>query len=123
MIPKCGLPEGEKMCRLGLGPGSNKVALCCSTCGLDVVESFCGHGIGRSFHEDPEVPNAGKSGSGARLANGMTLAIEPMTSADGGGVNILRDGWTVVTKSGALSAHFEHTVAVMPSGPVILTEL
>ncbi len=80
--------------------------------GFSVVRAFVGHGIGRSLHEDPQVPNFGESGKGPRLKEGMTLAIEPMVNAGGAEVNILDDGWTAVTSDGRLSAHFEHTIAV-----------
>lgn len=88
-----------------------------------VVRAFVGHGIGRSLHEDPQVPNYGTSGKGARLKRGMTLAIEPMVNAGEPGVIILDDGWTAVTADGSLSAHFEHTVAITGNGPKILTNL
>ena len=89
--------------------------------GYSVVRDFTGHGVGASMHEEPSVPNYGKPGRGARLQSGMVIAIEPMVNAGGPDVDILRDGWTVVTADGALSAHFEHTVAITESGPVILT--
>lgn len=91
--------------------------------GYGVVESFVGHGIGRKMHESPEVPNFGSPGRGPRLAAGMTLAIEPMINIKGSGVKIAADKWTVLTVSGSLSAHFEHTIAITDNGPVILTEL
>jgi len=75
------------------------------------------------MHEDPSVPNYGKPGRGARLQHGMVIAIEPMVNAGTPDVRILKDGWTVITADGALSAHFEHTVAITETGPVILTEL
>ena len=80
-----------------------------------------GHGIGRSMHEDPHVPNYGRPGKGVRLEEGMTLAIEPMVNIGGYEVKTLADSWTVVTMDGSLSAHFEHTVAVRQDGPDILT--
>lgn len=89
--------------------------------GYSVVRDLVGHGIGRSLHEDPHVPNFGKPGSGPRLEEGMTLAIEPMINAGSREVKTLQDNWTVVTKDGSLSAHFEHTVAVTRNGPDILT--
>jgi methionyl aminopeptidase len=91
--------------------------------GFSVVRNFVGHGIGRSLHEDPQVPNFGRSGQGARLKSGMTLAVEPMVNAGGHEVKILNDGWTAVTSDGSLSAHFEHTIAVSKWGPKILTIL
>ena len=89
--------------------------------GFSVVREFVGHGIGTHLHEAPEVPNFGSPGHGIRLMPGMTLAIEPMVNAGNYGVKVLPDGWTVLTKDGSLSAHFEHTVAITPDGPVIMT--
>ena len=89
--------------------------------GYGVVREYVGHGIGDEMHQDPEVPNYGKPGHGLRLRPGMTLAIEPMINLEGDGVRTLDDGWTVVTRSGLPSAHFENTVAITENGPVILT--
>jgi len=89
---------------------------------FSVVREFVGHGIGISLHEDPEIPNFGKPGTGPELKSGMCLAIEPMVNAGGWESNILGDGWTAVTKDGSLSAHFEHTIAITEKGPVILTD-
>ncbi len=89
--------------------------------GFAVVRQYIGHGVGHELHEDPEVPNFGRAGRGVRLLPGMTIAIEPMVNAVGEGVRVLDDDWTVVTKSGSLSAHFEHTIAITEHGPVILT--
>lgn len=89
--------------------------------GFSVVREFVGHGVGRRLHEEPQVPNFGRRGSGPRLKAGMTLAIEPMVNAGSGGVRILEDGWTVVTRDGKLSSHYEHTVLVTRDGPEILT--
>lgn len=89
--------------------------------GYSVVRDFVGHGIGRSLHEDPQVPNYGEAGSGVRLKAGMVLAIEPMINQKSHQVRVLGDGWTVVTVDGGLSAHFEHTVAITSNGPLILT--
>lgn len=94
----------------------------CEAYGYGVVRKFIGHGLGRQLHESPEVPNFGREGHGPRLVAGMTIAIEPMINAVGEDVKTLPDGWTVLTKSGSLSAHFEHSVAVTPDGPVILTK-
>ena len=91
--------------------------------GFSVVRAFVGHGIGRSLHEDPQIPNFGEPGRGPRLKEGMTLAIEPMINAGCAEVNILDDGWTAVTADGRLSAHFEHTIAITKSGPLILTKI
>jgi methionyl aminopeptidase len=91
--------------------------------GYSVVRDFVGHGIGRSLHEEPQIPNYGKKGRGPRLKKGMTLAIEPMVNEGGWEVEILEDGWTAVTKDGKLSSHFEHTVAITQNGPLILTKV
>lgn len=91
--------------------------------GYSVVRDLVGHGIGRSLHEEPNVPNYGRPGKGVRLEEGMTLAIEPMVNIGGFEVETLRDNWTVVTKDRSLSAHFEHTVAITKDGPDILTML
>lgn len=90
--------------------------------GFSVVRSFVGHGIGRSLHEDPQIPNFGDPGRGPRLREGMTLAIEPMVNEGRYEVSILDDGWTAVTTDGSLSAHWEHTVAVTKNGARILTK-
>ena len=86
-----------------------------------MVRDFVGHGIGRNLHEEPEVPNWGKQGTGPRLKNGMVLAIEPMINEGGYEVEVLSDGWTAVTKDRLLSAHFEHTIAITEHGPKVLT--
>ncbi|NOT23420.1 MAG: type I methionyl aminopeptidase [Nitrospiraceae bacterium] len=92
--------------------------------GYSVVTEFVGHGIGRQLHEEPQVPNYGKPGQGPRLQAGMVLAIEPMVNMGGAAVKILDDRWTAVTVDGSLSAHFEHTIAIEPSGPPrILSQL
>jgi methionyl aminopeptidase len=89
--------------------------------GFSVVREFVGHGIGAALHEEPQIANYGEPGRGPRLAEGMTLAIEPMVNMGKAAVKVLGDGWTAVTKDGSLSAHFEHTVAVTKSGPDVLT--
>jgi len=91
--------------------------------GYSVVRDFVGHGIGRKLHEDPQIPNYGQSNTGVRLRPGMVLAIEPMINEKSFEVNVLNDGWTVVTSDGGLSAHFEHTVAITDNGPEILTHV
>jgi methionyl aminopeptidase len=91
--------------------------------GYGVVREFVGHGIGRALHEDPQVPNYGPKGKGPALKVGMVLAIEPMINAGSHEVKVLNDGWTAVTRDNSLSAHFEHTVAITPNGPEILTAL
>jgi methionyl aminopeptidase len=85
--------------------------------GYSVVTEFVGHGIGRQLHEEPQVANYGKPGQGPRLQSGMVLAIEPMVNMGGSAVRVLEDRWTAVTADGSLSAHFEHTIAIQPSGP------
>jgi methionyl aminopeptidase len=89
--------------------------------GFSVVRSLVGHGIGRSMHEEPQIPNYGEPGRGAVLAPGMTLAIEPMINAGGADVWVAEDRWSISTEDGSLSAHFEHTVAVTEDEPRILT--
>jgi len=89
--------------------------------GFSVVKDFVGHGIGRNLHEDPQIPNFGPPGEGALIEEGMVLAIEPMVNMGSGKVEILSDGWTVVTKDKSLSAHFEHTVAIVDGKVEILT--
>jgi methionyl aminopeptidase len=88
--------------------------------GYSVVTEFVGHGIGRQLHEEPQVPNYGKPGQGPRLQAGMVLAIEPMVNMGGSAVRVLDDRWTAVTVDGSLSAHFEHTIAIQPSGPAVV---
>ena len=90
--------------------------------GFSVVKDYVGHGIGAELHEDPSVPNYGTAGRGARLYSGMTLAIEPMVNAGGFEVKTLRDGWTVVTLDGSLSAHYENTIAITDGDPILLTD-
>jgi len=89
--------------------------------GFGVVREFVGHGIGRALHEDPPIPNFGPPNTGPRLQVGMALAIEPMVTAGSYEVEVLRDGWTAVTKDRSLAAHFEHTIVVTEHGPTILT--
>ena len=89
--------------------------------GFNVVREFVGHGVGRKLHEEPQVPNYGKRGTGPRLKAGMTLAIEPMINAGTAAVRLLDDGWTVCTADGMASAHFEHTVLITKAAPEILT--
>ena len=104
-----------------LGDISNAVQLMCEAEGYGVVREFVGHGIGKSMHEDPQLPNFGPAGKGPRLKAGMVLAIEPMINAGTADVKVLEDGWTAVTTDGSMSAHFEHTVAITKDGPYILT--
>lgn len=90
--------------------------------GFSVVRDFVGHGIGRRLHEEPQVPNYGQRDRGVRLREGMVLAIEPMVNAGAPEVMIKQDGWTAVTRDGRRSAHFEHSVAVTPDGPFVLSQ-
>lgn len=117
------LYEGIKAAVAGgrIGNISNAVQTYCEERGFSVVRDFVGHGIGTKLHEDPAVPNYGTPGRGVRLLPGMTLAIEPMINAGGYEVRQLSDGWTIKTKDGSLSAHFEHTVVITNDGPKILT--
>lgn len=105
-----------------LGDISHTVQEYCESRGYAVVKKYCGHGVGRNLHEDPEVPNYGVPGHGMRLTPGMVIAVEPMINVKGAGVKVLDNGWTVVTTSGSLSAHFEHTIAITSEGAVILTQ-
>ena len=91
--------------------------------GFSVVREYTGHGVGAELHEEPSIPNYGKAGRGARLYPGMTLAIEPMVNAGTEKIKVRRDGWTVVTADGKLSAHYENSIAITESDPVILTEI
>ncbi len=91
--------------------------------GFNVIRDFVGHGIGTQLHEPPEVPNYGKPGRGPKIEIGMTIAIEPMVSAGTYEIEILEDGWTAVTKDRSLAAHFEHTIAITPKGPEILSRI
>ena len=102
---------------------SHAVQTVVEAAGFGVIRDFVGHGIGRSLHEDPQIPNFGPPGRGPRLQVGMTLAIEPMTAAGSWKVRILPDGWTAVTEDGSLAAHFEHSVALTESGVMILSRL
>jgi methionyl aminopeptidase len=104
-----------------LGDISYAIQSVVEAAGFSIVREFVGHGIGRNLHEDPQIPNFGKPGHGPKLKPGMTLAIEPMVNIGDRKVEVLEDNWTVVTKDGSFSAHFEHTVAVGISAPEILT--
>ena len=90
--------------------------------GFSVVRDYVGHGVGADLHEEPEVPNFGRQGRGARLYPGMTLAIEPMVNVGVPNVKVLKDGWTVVTQDGKLSAHYENSIAITDGDPLILTD-
>ena len=91
--------------------------------GFSVVQEYTGHGVGAELHEEPEIPNYGREGRGARLYPGMTLAIEPMVNAGTDKVKVRRDGWTVTTADGKLSAHYENSIAITDSDPIILTKI
>ena len=91
--------------------------------GYSVVRTYTGHGVGKELHEEPEVPNFGTAGRGARLYAGMTLAIEPMVNVGTEKVKVLSDGWTVVTLDGKLSAHYENTIAITDGDPILLTDV
>jgi methionyl aminopeptidase len=91
--------------------------------GYSIVREFCGHGIGQRMHEEPQVPNYGRPGTGPRLKPGWVMAVEPMVNAGSHEIYVLDDGWTVKTKDGRASSHFEHTIAVTEDGPLVLTAL
>ena len=114
---------GIELCVPGnrLGDISAAIGLVADAAGLGIVREYVGHGIGSSMHEDPNVPNFGRAGSGPVLKAGMVFALEPMFNLGGDGVRLLGDGWTVVTVDGSRSAQIEHTVAVTEDGPLILT--
>ena len=114
---------GHVQCGKRLGDVSAAIQHYAETHGFSVVREYVGHGIGRQMHEDPQVPNWGTAGRGVLLKEGMALALEPMINAGAADVRVLHDQWTVVTKDGQLSAHFEHTVALTSNGPEIFTKL
>ena len=104
-----------------LGDISNAIQRHAEKNGFSVVRDLVGHGIGKNMHEEPQVPNFGKPGKGPLLEDGMTIAIEPMLNAGTYQIEVLPDHWTIITRDGSLSAHFEHTVAITKGGPQILT--
>lgn len=122
-VTSASLEAAIQQCQVGgrLFDISAAVQQMCEAAGFGVVRDFVGHGIGKSMHEDPQVPNFGTAGKGPRLKVGMVLAIEPMINAGGPEVRVLKDGWTAVTVDGSYSAHFEHTVAITKDGPRVLT--
>jgi methionyl aminopeptidase len=124
-VTEAGLYDAIRQVRAGnrLGDISSAVQEQVESAGFSVVREFVGHGIGRSLHEDPQIPNYGVRGRGIELKPGMVLAIEPMVNEGSYEVQVLPDGWTVVTKDGKLSAHFEHSVAVTENGPDILSRI
>jgi methionyl aminopeptidase len=117
------LAAGIAEARLGnrIGDVSHAIQAVVEGAGFSVVRSLVGHGVGRHYHEDPHVPNFGDQGRGPRLSEGMTIAIEPMITAGSPDVWLAEDGWTISTEDSSLSVHFEHTVAILPGGPRILT--
>jgi methionyl aminopeptidase len=124
-VTREGLLQGIEQARVGnrLFDISHAVQKYVEAHGFSVVREFVGHGIGRSLHEEPQVPNYGPKGKGVPLKEGMVLAIEPMINVGGHGVRVEPDGWTAVTIDGSLSAHFEHTIAITKDGPEILTQV
>jgi methionyl aminopeptidase len=117
------LAAGIEQARIGnrIGDVSHAVQEVVEGAGFSVVRSLVGHGVGRYYHEDPHVPNFGEPGRGPRLAEGMTIAIEPMITAGGADVYLHDDGWSISSSDGSLAAHFEHTVAILDGGPRVLT--
>jgi methionyl aminopeptidase len=117
------LHAGVAECRVGnrMGDVSSAIQQVAESAGLAIVRSLVGHGVGRSMHEDPQVPNYGKPGRGPLLEEGMVLAIEPMTTAGRPAVRMGGDGWAIFSQDGSPAAHFEFTVAITGDGPKILT--
>jgi methionyl aminopeptidase len=122
-VCQAALEAGIAEARAGnrVGDISAAVQRVTESAGFSVVRTLVGHGVGRSMHEEPQIPNFGEPGRGPELAVGMTLAIEPMINAGGGDVVMASDGWSISTADGSLSAHFEHTVALTDKGPRVLT--
>ena len=120
---RAALFDAVERCRPGrrLGDVSHAVQARVERDGFSVVRALVGHGIGRDMHEDPQIPNYGEEGTGVELAEGMVLAIEPMTCSGGHEIRLGSDNWAVYSQDGSLAAHFEHTVAVTSEGPRILT--
>jgi methionyl aminopeptidase len=123
-VTEASLYRGIAACQIGntVGDVGAAVQELVEANGFSVVREFVGHGIGTKLHEDPQVPNYGTRGHGARLREGMVIAIEPMVNAGTPGTRVLDDKWTAVTEDGSFSAHFEHCVAVTEDGPMILTQ-
>ncbi|MFA5118366.1 MAG: type I methionyl aminopeptidase [Candidatus Omnitrophota bacterium] len=123
-VTKKSLTEGIKEARVNnrLSDISSAIQSYVERNGFSVVRQFVGHGIGRNLHEEPEVPNFGRPHQGAVLQGGMVIAIEPMVNIGGWECSVTENGWTAVTNDGSISAHFEHTVAITPAGPEILTQ-
>ena len=119
------LAAGIEQCRVGnrLSDISHAIQVTTEEQGFSVVRSLVGHGVGRSMHEEPQVPNYGEPGRGPKLSPGVTIAIEPMITAGAEDIVLADDRWSISTADGSLAAHFEHTVAVTENGPRILTEV
>ena len=117
--------EAMKVCKAGnrIGDIGHAVESFVISNGFSVVKEYTGHGVGAELHEDPSIPNFGREGRGARLYPGMTLAIEPMVNAGTDRIKVRKDGWTVVTADGKLSAHYENSIAITESDPIILTAI
>jgi methionyl aminopeptidase len=122
-VTEAALLAGIRCARHGarLGDLGAEIQAGVEAAGFSVVREFVGHGVGRTLHEEPQVPNFGKRGTGLKLKAGMVLAIEPMVNLGGPAVRVLADDWTVVTRDGSLSAHFEHTVLVCDGDAEVLT--
>lgn len=118
-----GIEAIEKIPEARLGDVGYAIQSYAEANGCSVVREYTGHGVGRELHEDPNVPNYGTAGRGVKIHPGMTLAIEPMINLGKPKVLVLRDGWTVVTVDGKLSAHYEHSVAVTDNGVILLTKV
>ena len=120
---KRGFEAGIKMAVQGnrVGDISAAIQQYVESCGYTIVREFVGHGVGAQMHEEPEVPNYGQAGRGPRLCAGMTLAVEPMINAGNRDIVMLDDEWTIVTKDGSLSAHYEHSIAITKDEPILLT--
>lgn len=123
-VTEASLYKGIEQAVIGntVGDVGAAVQECVEASGFSVVREFVGHGIGTKLHEEPQIPNFGDRGHGARLREGMVLAIEPMVNYGKADTRVLEDKWTAVTVDGSCSAHFEHCVAVMKNGPMILTQ-
>lgn len=122
-VTSASLDAAIEQCRVGnrLSDLSHAVQTVVEAAGFSVVRSLVGHGVGKSMHEDPQIPNFGAPGRGPTLEEGMVFAIEPMVNVGGFDVYVADDGWAIYTVDGSLSAHFEHTVAITAVGPQVLT--
>lgn len=119
------LDKGIDAARIGnrIGDIGHAIQTYAEGLGYELVREYTGHGIGKALHEEPPVPNFGKAGSGDKIKKGLVIAIEPMLNVGTREVEVMRDGWTVVTADAKRSAHFEHTIAVTAEGPVVLTRV